>query len=278
MITPRLRAVTAALALTALLAGCAGSAAEPTDAPSAETPSATEASSAPASSPPAPSAAADGQDAAPSEAPGVTVAPPAPEPPPWSGPAAIDTADWQTFTMPGGEASFRLPSTWEVRDVHAFAPGTAEPAGWAHVYTDDGEHLLGLHIVDEPWSFACDGPGLDSRVLHAEPLDLGLTTPHGGGLATEIRFDAIGVIGSITISLTDGWTDAAGCSPDTAVDVSPDTNGIVNVAFGTGGPGPGLQSTPSFSGFSSAGRALELVDQDRVAAAWAIVRSLEVHP
>ncbi|MGM1028862.1 MAG: hypothetical protein ACQEWM_03185 [Actinomycetota bacterium] len=274
MTTTRLRAATAALALTALLAGCAGPGTEPTEAPSSETPSATPASS---TTPPSPSAA-DVEHAARSEAPGVTVAPPAPEPPPWSGPAAIDTTDWQTFTMPGGEASFRLPPTWEVRDVHAFAPGTAEPAGYAHVYTDDGEHLLGLHLVDEPWGFACDGPALDSRVLHAEPLELGLTTPHGGGLATEVRFDAIGVIGAVTISLTDGWTDADGCSPDTAVDVSPDTNGIVNVAFGTGGPGPGLQSAPSFSGFSSAGRALELVDQDRVAAAWAIVRSLEVHP
>lgn len=266
MTIPRLRAATAALALIALLAGCSGAATEssaPAEGPAS--PIATPGSTEPTTEPTAAS-------------PAVTVAPPAPEPPAWDGPRAIDTSAWQTFAMPGGEASFRLPSNWEVRDVHPYAPGTPEPAGWAHVYTDDGEHLLGLHIVDEPWSFACDGPGLDSRLLHAEPLELGLPTPHGGPLATEVRFDAIGVVGSVTISLTDGWTDAAGCSPDTAVDVAPGGNGIVNIAFGTGGPGPGLRSAPSFSGFSSAGRALELVDEDLVATAWAIVRSLEVAP
>ncbi len=260
----RLRAAASALALAALLAGCTGAgptapAPTPTTPITDPTPSAT-----PTEPPPAPTE--------------ITVAPPAPEPPAWAGPRAVDTADWQTFTMPGGEASFRLPPSWEVRDVHAFSPGTPEPAGWAHVYTDDGEHLLGLHLVDEPWSFRCDGPGLDSRVLHAEPVELALSTPHGGTLSTEVRFDAIGVVGSVTVSLTDGWTDAAGCSPDTQVDVTPAANGIAAIAFGTGGPGPGLQSAPSFSGFSSASRALELVDTDRLATAWAIVRSLEVAP
>lgn len=263
MIDASIRAAAGGLALIVLLAGCAGAAG----------------STAPSASPtqsadPAPPAAS----AEPTASPEVTVAPPAPEPPAWDGPPAVDMADWQTFTMPGGEASFRLPSTWEVRDVHPFSPGTPEPAGWAHVYTDDGEHLLGLHLVDEPWSFPCDGPAPDSRVLHAEPLELALFTPHGSPLATEVRFDALGAVGSVTVSLVDGWTDAAGCSPDTAVDVSPDANGIVSVAFGTGSPGPGLVSTPSFSGFSSASRALELVDEELLATAWAVVRSLEVTP
>ncbi|MET4098433.1 hypothetical protein ABIB37_000670 [Agrococcus sp. UYP10] len=276
MITPRLRAVTAALALTALLAGCAAPAAEPTEAPSATTgtPTTEAPSATAASSTLTPSASSADERDAPSEAPGVTVAPPAPEPPAWSGPTAVDTTDWQTFTMPGGEASFRLPPTWEVRGVHAFAPGTAEPAGYAHVYTDDGEHLLGLHLDAEPWTLRCDGPGIDARVLHEEPVELAIDTP--GQLSTQVRFDALGVSGSMSISLTDGRPDAEGCT-DSSVDVTSGANGIASVAFGTGSPGPSLSSPPSFAGFSSAGRALELVDQDRLAAAWTIVRSLEVH-
>lgn len=177
--------------------------------------------------------------------------------------------------MPGGEAAFLHPPTWEVRDVIPFSPGTQGSSGSAEVYTDEDVHLLHLVLVNEPWSFDCAGPAPRSSVLHADPLESALATADGGELATEVRFDALGAIGSLTISLTDGQTGEGACALDTSAAVTPGDNGIVGVAFGTGSPGPGLLSPPPFA---SASRALELVDQDLVAVAWATVRSLEVVP
>ncbi len=228
-----------------------------------------------------PSATPTSSDAAPvptSASPAVTVAPPAPEPAAWDGPLAIDDSSWQTFTMPGGEASFRLPPTWEVRDVLPFAPGGSGSPGTAHVYTDDDEHLLGLTLANEPWSFDCGEPAPDAHVFHAEPLALEVVTTNGGETATEIRFEATGVTGALTLSMTDGQTGDGTCAPDSTVAITPGGNGIVGVAFGSGAPGPSIVAAPSFHGFASAGRAIELVDHELLATAWQIVRSLEVTP
>lgn len=262
----RSRSAVIALALAVLLAGCAGTPGE---------------STAPSTPPTMPSASPTASDATPAPttaSPDVTVAPPAPEPSAWSGPQEIDVSEWQAFTMPGGEASFRLPSTWEVRDVRPFSAGTSGSSGTAHVYTDGGEHLLGLTLANEPWTFDCSESSFDSHVLLADPLDLGVSTPSGSEIATEVRFDAIGVVGAVTMSMADGQTGDGTCAPDNAVALTPGANGIVAVAFGTGDPGPSLIAAPSFSGFSSASRAIELVDQELLATAWQIVRSLEVTP
>lgn len=260
----RSRSAVSALALAVLLAGCAGTPGE---------------STAPSTPPTAPSASPTASHASPpptTASPDVTVAPPAPEPAAWGGPQPIDVSDWQAFTMPGREASFRLPPNWEVRGVLAFAPGASGSPGMAHVYTDDGEHLLGLTLANEPWSFDCGNPSADATVFHSEPLDLDVPTPNVSDIATEIRFDAHGAVGAVTVAMTDGQTGDGACAPDNAVALNPGGNGIVGVAFGTGAPGPSLVAAPSFSGFSSASRAIELVDQELLATAWQIVRSLEV--
>jgi hypothetical protein len=206
----------------------------------------------------------------------MTVAPPAPEPPDWGGPGEVDTSGWQTFTTPDGAASFQLPPSWDVRDVQPFSPGASD--GSAHVYTDDGEHLLGLHLRDDAFGFACDSPPVESRVLHAEPADPLLEAAQSGQIATEVRFDARGATGVVWVGLVDGWTPGGGCSHDTWIDVVPGPKGIEAVAFGSGGPGPSLSSAPSFAGFSSASRAIQLIDAERLAAARTIVLSLEVAP
>jgi hypothetical protein len=199
----------------------------------------------------------------------------APGEPSWS-PLAVDTSGWQTFSMPGGEATFRLPASWEIRDLHAFDT-TLEPpnsAGWAHVYDDAGEHVLGFHIEQEPWEFPCDGPESESEVLYEEPADVGVTTLRGGETVAQVRNDA-GL--AISMHIVDGWTPGAGCSLDNQVDMQPAASGVGTFSFGTGGPGPGIVTPPSFSGpFESSGTALDRIDPELLGTAWAIVTSLEI--
>lgn len=195
---------------------------------------------------------------------------------PWT-PSDLDTSGWQTFTMPGGTATFRMPADWWIASAHPLDPTLPSPesAGYAHVYSADGEHVLGLSLRTEPYRYDfCDqGPDARFEVLHEEPIDIGASSLHESP-RMQLRID--GEVAA-SISLTDGWTQGGMCARDAEVDIVPTASGIAAVEFGTGSSGASIISPPSFSGpFPDSVSPLALVDLEKLDIAWSIVRSLEI--
>lgn len=148
MITPPLCAVTAALALTALLAGCAGPATEPTE-----------------------SATAPQASAVPSEEPG-----PTPTTTADADAGVIDTTTWVEWESSDGFASLRHPADWEALSGSSDPPEAFRDVNpvldSVELTAPNGQMLVGL------WDYvdvggACDAESIQPiEVLAIEETDL----------------------------------------------------------------------------------------------------------
>jgi hypothetical protein len=194
MITPRLRAVSAALALAALLAGCAGPAAEPTEAPSAA----------------ASTAATPTESPAPTQSSGVLD-------------TVIDTTGWLDFATEDGSIAFRYPADWTLEaESERFAPDDdredvedpyVRSADHATLTAPNGQQLLQMaDFVDI--GGACGGVSEPLEVLAAEPGP-GTALAAAGG--TSIATVALGTSDGrwrVGLGITgDEWLDSdEGCA------------------------------------------------------------------